>query len=85
MLPYARACTPITKGSPNFTFALTLQGSSTGDCSLATYLAQVVLSSPTITGNTSGGAVALAIDEATDGYFNSVGIAWDHSDALFEL
>jgi hypothetical protein len=76
----------VTKGSPNFTlnvFARTVATSN--DVDLATYLAQVVLDSPTVTNHTFLGAQTLAIDEATNGFFNAVGFAWNRSDALIEL
>jgi len=76
----------ITKGSPNFTGKIFCRnGDTTGDVTLATYLAQAVLSSPTVTNHTMSSDVTLAIDEATNGYFNAVNIAWNRSDALMEI
>ncbi len=74
----------ITKGSPNFTFNLFSPQSSSfaTDCSLATYLAQIALTSPTITEHAFGSAQTLAIDEVTYGYFNAINFAWDRSSAL---
>lgn len=79
----------ITKGSPNFTFNIfcfnIANGFISSDTSLATYLANVVLPSPSVTNHAMSGAITLAIDEATNGYFDSVGIAWDRTDALIEI
>jgi hypothetical protein len=55
-----------------------------GDVTLATYLAQIVLASPSIT-NHAAESATLAVDEASNGYFDSVGFSWNRTDALIEL
>ena len=79
----------ITKGSPNFTFNLftwqnNIGNGAMGDVTLATYLAQIVLASPSIT-NHAAESATLAVDEASNGYFDSVGFSWNRTDALIEL
>jgi len=77
----------ITKGSPNFTFNLFYEHGafSSVDVSLATLLAQLPLSSPAITDHESSSNVTLAIDEATNGYFNAVNFAWDRTSPAIEI
>jgi|SRR5688572_2374569 len=77
----------ITKGSPNFTFQLYGNSTNTpfGDVSLATFLAQVPLLTPSIANHTQGSAVTQAVDEGTDGQFSAVNIAWDRSSPAIEI
>ena len=75
-----------TKGSPNFSVKLLARDSFTNnDVSLSTYLAQLTLLTPSITNHTYTGATTLAIDEATNGYFNAVNFAWDRSSPAIEI
>jgi hypothetical protein len=77
----------ITKGSPNYNFVTWSRTNTTSaDVTAATFLSQVYLSTPSITNHNfnSGGSINLAVSES-GGTFDSVGIAWDHSDALIEL
>jgi hypothetical protein len=80
----------ITKGSPNFSLQgygwdLNTGSGAMADTTVATYSAQIVLPTPVIASHSFSDVKTLAIDEATNGYFNAVGIAWDRSDALIEL
>ncbi len=90
---YMRDCTTanravmfldITKGSP-FTLRLFCCTSASGDVSVTTYLDQLPVASPTITGHAFGNAVTTTIDEATNGYFNAVNVAWDKSSPAIEI
>lgn len=79
----------ITKGTPNFTascFCYNIANAfvSGPDVSLATYLANVVLPSPSVSSHAMSGNITLAVSESS-GSLDSVGIAWDRTDALIEV
>ena len=76
----------ILKGSPNYTFATMVhdQLGSVGDVSLYTYLSRIILATPTVANHNRNTGVTLAVSESA-GTFDSVGISWDHSDALIEI
>lgn len=74
----------ITKGSPNFTL-VNMINNATADVSLDTYLSQLSLSTPAFTSHTWGGSTTIAIDEATNGYFNAINIAWDRTSPAIEI
>lgn len=83
-----RACyfVDITKGSPNFTGTFFgKSANSSGDVSLATYLAQVATDAASITNHGFSTSQTLAVSEGTNGTFDSIGIAWDRTDAKIEL
>lgn len=76
----------VTKGSPNFTCnVLQPNSSSPSDVSLNDFLTQIALSTPSLSGHTSGSGVTLAVDEATNGYFDSMNIAWDRTSPGIEI
>lgn len=80
----------ITKGSPNFTFKVFGWDANTGngamaDCTVETFLAQIPLTSPSITNHSFSDTKTIALDEATNGYFNAVNIAWDRTSPAIEL
>jgi len=79
----------ITKGSPNFTLAVTIYpwANSSTDVSVAAYLTQLSIAVPSLPDhvNYEGTTATVAVDEATNGYFNAINIAWDRSDALIEI
>lgn len=80
----------ITKGSPNFSIALLCNAAPAGtqsasDVDLATYTAQVALSSPAFTNHIQFSTQTLAIDEATNGYFDGYNIAWDRTNPNIEI
>jgi len=84
----ARQCLflDITKGSPNFTCKIFQNSTpSVVDVTLATYLSQLPLTTPTITGHSQGSGITIAIDEATNGYFNAVNVAWDRTSPAIEI
>lgn len=76
----------ITKGSPNFTYAL-LWADQTGTAHVTsdTLLAQLPLASPSISSHGYTGNFTQAIDEATNGYFNAVNISWDRTSPAIEI
>lgn len=77
----------ITKGSPNFTVEAGYNAGTVDDVSLASVNTsleiQTFSSACSALSLNAGSQQAFAIDEATNGYFNSVCLAWDRSvDAL---
>ncbi len=75
----------ITKGSP---FTCKFFSRSTGtasDVDLATYLAQIVLVTPTVTNHALTAAFSLTVDEPTSGYFNAINAGWDRTSPAIEL
>ncbi len=73
----------ITKGSPNFTLLPFTKGTNdSADVTLATYLAQIPLSSMTVTNHTNFGSDTMATDEGANGSFNAVNIAWDRTTGI---
>lgn len=78
----------ITKGSPNFSIKLFAQntGAGTGvDQSLASFLSNMELTSPSITNYAFSGTQTMAIDEGTNGSFNAVNVAWDRNSPSIEI
>ena len=77
----------ITKGSPNFTFTLFGQNDNLtiADVTVATYLAQLPLSSPSIPNHGMSSGITQAIAEGTYGYFDAVNIGWDRTSPAIEL
>ena len=77
----------ITKGSPNFTVRPTYyKTSAANDVSVDTFLSQVAVSVPSITGHQYGNETkSIAIDEATNGFFNAINVAWDRTSPAIEI
>src|ERR1041385_4377365 len=78
----------ITKGSPNFSIKpFYYKGGGTPvDVSTDTFLANMEYTSPAITGHAIGNETkTMAIDEATNCYFNAVNIAWDRTTPAIEI
>jgi hypothetical protein len=78
----------LVKGSPNYTMKLFAPSYSTGamaDVTLATFNAQALLLSPTITQHAQKTDRTLAVDEATNGTLNHVNFLWSRSDFLLEV
>jgi hypothetical protein len=77
----------ITKGSPNFSVqAVCVRNNTTsGDVDLTSFLTQLEVPSPALTNHTSYTAVNVAIDEAANGYFNGINIAWDRTTPEIEI
>lgn len=83
----------ITKGSPNFSFNFIAKDTGgAGDDSLASFYAFLQNPSQTVTdwtnhksSITGGGAFSLAIDEATNGFFDSVNIGWNRTTPEIEI
>src|SRR6266404_5809726 len=84
----------ITKGSPNFSVKL-LQCTNGGatpvgasnitECSLVSFLSNMELASPSIADHVFGSSQTMAIDEATNGNFNAVCVAWDRTAPAMEV
>lgn len=77
----------LTKGSPNFSlrqFILT-SGTDLGDVSLSDFLGLMESPAPARTGYTYHAAQTIAVDEATDGYLDSINIAWDRAAAKVQV
>jgi hypothetical protein len=76
----------ITKGSPNFSFKHFCQSTgTTTDVSKATFLAQMEASTPSLAQHAYYGPQTLAVDEATNGFLDSVCVAWDRAAAAIEI
>lgn len=76
----------ITKGSPNFTLNAFFRWTGTAsDVSVADYLDQLVVASPTITNHQATTSPTIAIDEAANGFFNAVNFAWDKTAPVIEI
>lgn len=80
----------ITKGSPNFSLKMFSNAAPAGtqtatDVDLATYLTQVSLTSPSLTGHVMSNTQTIAVSEATNGFFNAVNISWDRSSPNIEI
>lgn len=76
----------ITKGSPNFSFKHFCQATATTtDVSVATFMAQMEASTPSLAQHTYYGPQTLAVDESVDGYLDSVCVAWDRAALAIEI
>lgn len=76
----------ITKGSPNFSFRHFGQATGvTTDVSAATFLTQMEASTPSLANHTYSSSQTLAVDEATDGFLDSVCIAFDRVSTPIEI
>lgn len=77
----------ILKGTPNYTlsyFAVTSRSTAT-DVSVADFLTQANLGSPSFAGHGNSGTQTIAVDEATNGTLDCVNISWDRVTPEIEL
>lgn len=79
----------LTKGSPNYTFNLFTVIGAGGSCgtgaTVAQFLAQMALSSPSFTSHSYGTSQTLAVNEGANGALNAVNVWWNRSDYAAEL
>jgi len=78
----------ITKGSPNYTLDVFVNGAvSAVDISAADFLLYAPNASPTVSGHSFAGGTpsTVAVDEATNGTLNCVNLHWDQVDPKIEL
>jgi hypothetical protein len=76
----------ITKGSPNFTIGgFVHQSASPSDVSYDTFRLQAEAASPSLTDHLAMVDRTIAVDEATDGFLDSVNIWWSSSAGLIEI
>jgi hypothetical protein len=78
----------ILKGSPNFTFNIFCRdnnSTATTDITRAEFLTQMQQATPALTTHTLSGTQTQAVDEATDGFFDSVNVYWSQTGTPMEL
>lgn len=77
----------ITKGSPNYTFNLFLHSanSTPGNFTNADFLSFMQQATPSNTGYTYTSNVTVAVDEATDGVFDSINLYWSTTQIAMEV
>jgi len=75
----------ITKGSPNYTFNIFGPIGIGGDVTVATFLAQMAQSSPSIATHNFFSAQTMAVDEAGNGLLNAINCYWDHTDYAINI
>ena len=77
----------IVKGSPNYGFKLFASGSvhTAGDRDRATFLTQMEAQPPSSSGYVYTAEVSLAVNEAVDGIFDSVGVFYERTGPEIEI
>jgi len=79
----------ITKGSPNYTLNLFTVIGAGGSCgtgaTVAQFLQQVALTSPSFTNHSAGSAQTLAVNEGSNGTLNAVNVYWNRADVAAEI
>lgn len=76
----------ITKGSPNYTFqSFHLDQAAGANVTDAQFEAASLLGTPVLTNHTQGTARTQAVDEAANGTFDAICVAWDQASPVMKI